>query len=183
MQGLIGIAGRANSGKDVVADFLCRQMDARIMRCADPIKETLNTLFGFPQGAWDDREWRRRVLPMIGKTPRELAQTFGTDWGRQLVNEDIWVADLVARWRQAGCPLTVVPDVRFENEAEMIRKHGGLVLEIVRPDIEPDAPEHISEAGLPEALIHQRLINDSTIAALELKAAACIRELWDANSQ
>ena len=172
---LIGIAGYAGSGKDTVAAHLVTNLKAEWMFVSDPIKASLDALFGFPAGAWDDREWRRKPLPMIGKTPRELAQSFGTEWGRNLVHEDIWISTLMSRWKSQGHPLTVIPDVRFENEALQILRHGGLMLRVERPDADPDAPAHASEQPLPDQVIHQNIVNDGTLEELRLKAEQAIR--------
>lgn len=173
---LIGVAGVAGSGKSTVCAHLAGELKAAIMHVSDPIKAALDALFGFPEGAWADREWRRRPLPMVGKTPRQLAQSFGTDWGRNLVNEDIWITTLIARWRESGFPLTIIPDVRFENEALQILRHGGLMLRVDRPGVERDAPAHASELAIPDAVVHQTIINDGTLEELRVKAEAAIRD-------
>lgn len=43
--------------------------------------------------------------------------------------------------------LTVVDDVRFLNEAEAVRRHGGIMVRVVRPGFDADA-QHRSEGGL-----------------------------------
>lgn len=57
-----------------------------------------------------------------------------------------------------------VTDVRYPNEAERIRRLGGLVVHVQRPGVESDG--HISEQPLPASLIDVRLVNDGTLEDL-----------------
>lgn len=164
---LIGVAGAAGSGKGTVAEFI-QQRGALVISCADPIKDSLTALFGFAEGAWEDRNWKERMLPMLGQSPRQLAQTLGTEWGRNMVNEDLWIATVVGRWRRANCALTVVPDIRFDNEAMAILRAGGVMIRVTRPDVEPVAA-HSSEHGLPDTMIHQTIENNGTLEDLAAK--------------
>lgn len=172
---LIGVTGKANSGKDTVGTILGRRLGALTMSCADPIKETLSRLFGFPDGCWKDRRWKETPLPMLGVSPRILAQTFGTEWGRQMVHEDIWVSRVIGRWRNDGYKLTAITDVRFDNEAIAILRAGGMVIRVERPDTD-DVAEHASEAGIADNLVHQTVINDGTIQQLDEKVQNAVRE-------
>lgn len=161
---LIGITGKANTGKDTIANYLVDKFQARKMPLAGPIKAILNSIFGFPSGAWNDRHWKETPLPMIGHSPRVLAQSLGTEWGRS-INEDLWVSKMITRWRADGCKLTAVPDVRFDNEAVMILRSGGMIVRVERDDVEPVA-QHASEAGIQDQLIHISLRNNGTIEDL-----------------
>lgn len=60
-----------------------------------------------------------------GATPRSLMQMIGTEWGRNMIREDLWVE----LWRQAvdavpeGVPI-VIDDCRFPNELAECRAKG-----------------------------------------------------------
>jgi hypothetical protein len=85
---------------------------------------------------------------LAGQTPRHAMQTLGTEWGRQCIAPDLWVA--LCRREIALClaqgESVVVDDVRFENEAAVIRALGGCVLSIDRA--ENADKSHVSEAGV-----------------------------------
>jgi hypothetical protein len=68
-----------------------------------------------------------------GKTPRWAMQTFGTEWGRNLISLDLWV-NAWERAVQSFGPNAkiVVDDVRHLNEAEAIRKLGGKIILLQR---------------------------------------------------
>lgn len=156
---LIGIAGDAGAGKDTLADALCAHYNWEKYNLALPIKRMLAPILPDPQ--WGDRDWKEAPIPALGgRSPRYLAQTLGTEWGRRAVHEDfwVWIAD---RMYQAGGPGMVVADVRFDNEARWIRERGGIVFRIVRPD-NPfliDNKQHISEVGISPELVLKGLLN------------------------
>ena len=185
---LIGITGKAGTGKDEVANIVSNLTGAKRRSFADPIKRSLDHMFGFPAGAWDDRNWKEKSLPMVGRSPRQLAQTLGTEWGRQMVNENIWVEAVMGKWQQDGYPLTVIPDVRFANEAVAILNRGGLVLRVER-DVE-DVAAHASEVPIQDNLIHRTIDNNGSLSSLEGKVIAAmtahveqVKELLNANAQ
>src|SRR5690348_6899955 len=91
MTRLIGLTGKAGSGKDTIADRLVVNKGFTKLAFAAPMKEALNKLFGFDPSDWYDREWKETPLPGIGKSPRQLAQTLGTEWGRDTINPNLWI--------------------------------------------------------------------------------------------
>jgi CRP/FNR family transcriptional regulator len=59
-------------------------------------------------------------------------QTLGTEWGRQCMDADIWVRAWAAR--AALLTSAVADDVRFQNEADMIRNLGGVIIRVMRSE-------------------------------------------------
>ena len=74
MTQLIGIAGRARSGKDTSANFLAQILGWDTYAFADPIKDTLTSVFGHLFRSGD----REAPIEWLGKSPRQLMQTWGT---------------------------------------------------------------------------------------------------------
>lgn len=145
---LIGLTGLAGCGKDTAATLLLRDCPGNRLALASPIKSALNDLFGFRDSDWENREWKEAVLPSLGVSPRHLAQTLGTEWGRRMVSQDIWLHTAAAsadRRFNKWLPL-IITDIRFPNEAAWIRGKGGVVVEIKRSGLVQDA--HASEAGI-----------------------------------
>lgn len=92
-------------------------------------------------------------------SPREVYQLFGTEVGRHLLDEDVWV--LIAPTED-----TAIPDVRFPNEATWIHSKGGQIIRVVKDDAKP-VRAHESESyieTLPADLI---LDNNGSLATLE----------------
>ena len=76
---------------------------------------------------------------------------------------------MLAQWRIKGYMTyrdVVVSDLRFENEATMIRGMGGTIIHLARPDA-ATVEHHVSEAGV-EFLANGdlQLINNGTIEDL-----------------
>ncbi|MCY1282783.1 hypothetical protein D9M70_316310 [compost metagenome] len=91
-------------------------------------------------------------IDWLGKSPRELMQLLGTEWGRDLVHPQLWLllaernlANLAET--QARCDGFVISDVRFENEAAWVRQRGGIVVHLRRPAADAVNP-HSSESGI-----------------------------------
>jgi len=118
-------------------------------------------------------------------TPRLALQTLGTEWGRRLT-PDIWVeaaireadARLKPGWGTViPAPMVVIPDMRFRNEFEAVKRYGGKTLRLYRRDAPPLRYQHPSEKDLweiPDSEFDFVLHNDWTIDALEIALAQTV---------
>lgn len=96
-------------------------------------------------------------------TGREYLQKFGTEAHRRIFDTNFWVDQcLPVDYPYDSDSLTVVTDVRFENEAERIHDLGGQVWHIRRPDVETD-DAHASEQVLPSEMLDVVIWNDGTL--------------------
>ena len=148
---LIGLTGRARSGKTTAAEHLARTYLLEQYAFADPLRDGLMAIFNLDP---TDFEGDRKELPLgwLDRSPRQLMQSMGTEWARKTVHPDVWVKlaeqNLDYMSNALGAVLGfVVSDVRFENEADLIRRRGGTVIHILRPNALAVNP-HISEAGI-----------------------------------
>lgn len=175
---LIGLAGAAGAGKGSVAAFLVARGFGEIA-FADPIYAAISAMTGIGEERLKDRDFKERPIAGIGKSPRELLQLFGTEFGRNLVSESIWI-DLAMqkadRYASVGVSV-VITDVRFDNEAEAVRGAGGRVWRVVR-----DAPSclagstsiHASERGISDRLVDVTVPNNGTMADLRAEVDAAM---------
>lgn len=173
MGALIGITGYAGSGKDTIGDWFVSRRHAHQYSFALPIKVGICAAFSLPFDVFVDRRLKEMPIEGIGKSPRELAQTLGTEWGRTHVGNDIWVIAAERKLKQLGHwgdGLTVITDVRFENEAAWIRKHGSLI-HVTRPGANGSVGvhNHASEAGILPVAGDIALLNGGSIQDLYLK--------------
>jgi len=113
---LIGLCGAAGSGKDSAANLLVRDHGFVRMAFADALKD-----IAYREFSWDGRKDARG---------RRLLQVLGTEAGRAY-NPDIWIDRLRIRVAQPREFSIVVPDVRFVNEANMVRAAGGYLVRVV----------------------------------------------------
>ena len=176
---LIGVTGKKRAGKDTFAKGLLERGFQRFA-FADPLKEAalaLDPLIPFEaderyladEFGWDPRERLSAVVARLGweraKEIREVRRTlqrFGV--GIRALDEDFWVRPLRAALETAEAPL-VVTDVRFPNEAEEIHRLGGMLLRIVRPDLE-STDTHPSETALDGYPVDVEVLNDNGPEAL-----------------
>lgn len=174
---LIGLSGVAGSGKDTCADLLVRNHRFVKVALADEIKRTAQRWFGFTdQQLWGSSEKRNEPDTRYSSklTPRYVLQVLGTEVGRHIY-PDLWIdyTMRIVQKIQEGCyaydarsglrfmtpvegvmePNTnvVIPDVRWPsgNEGKAIRKAGGKLVRVVRPDagLQGTLANHASEAG------------------------------------
>lgn len=68
----------------------------------------------------------------------------------------------VHHWREH----LVFTDVRFPNEADLIRKHGGKIIRVVRPGLPIPEEEHESESALDDYAVDHVLVNDGSVEKL-----------------
>ena len=161
---IIGITGPAQCGKDTAADYIIDKRPAyRKTSFADPIKEMLSTglgltseqLYGGLKDSMDNR---------YGCTPRHMLQTLGTEWGRELIDSNVWVNAMESYLADIGGTF-IIPDVRFENEAELVRKHGRLIHIRGRDNNIEAGADHVSESGVncgsTDIIIHNDDLIDS----------------------
>ena len=139
---IIGIIGLKGSGKSTLAGILERKYNFVSDSFAKPVKDIASIIFNWNRDMLDgiteeSRAWREGTdtewSKILGKdiTPRLALQMIGTEFGRNLICEDIWIESLKMRSKNKNI---VISDVRYLNEAESIKKSGGILIKIIRGD-------------------------------------------------
>jgi hypothetical protein len=110
-------------------------------------------------------------------TPRELLQWLGTDLCREVVDKNIWLN--IAKKEIAKHSNVVVTDVRFKNEADLIRELGGSTIQIFRMGESYNTPKdsHSSENDLTDHYADVTLTNSCCITQLHRKARNAVKQL------
>lgn len=180
---IVGFTGKAGAGKDTLAACAARFGYARYS-LADPIKDLLNARFGWKPEWWDNREWKETPRYIHGCSsylaafsPRSWAQWLGTEVGRTLAGDDVWVNALLAKAAANGHgKRCVVPDVRFNNEARKIQEMGGIIIHVFR-DV-PSVEAHVSERGVDDLYLDYTINNNGTVEESDLQLRQ-ILERWE----
>jgi len=180
---LIGICGPARSGKDTCANALVEQLHFHRYSFADPLKRAAQEMFGLTdEQTWSD-EYKDEVNPFWGITHREMFQKLGTEGGRQLFFTDIWVRRATLQLSRAigfGYNRFVIPDIRFDNEADWLHDFGGTLFYVERPDLEHiKHSSHASENSLDMANVDEIILNDNTRYDLQNQIVAAVSDIID----
>lgn len=160
---LVGLCGFKGSGKSTLVAHNLRVglRPAQVVSFASPIKKALHAM-GVPWAALINAEDKNFPLGLFcGKTGRQLQQSLGTEWGRDMVGPDLWIRlanDAVTKnW---GYELNVIiDDVRFDDEAKYIKDNGGIIIHVVRAN-HKGLDMHRSEAGINPTFIDMEFVND-----------------------
>jgi hypothetical protein len=157
-------------------------MGYRRMSFATPLKAML---WAFLTQAGCDTATAKRMIDgdlkevpstfFLGRSPRYAMQTLGTDWGRKLIGEGLWVSVTISaaqKARKAGHPV-VIDDVRFPNEAEAITAAEGMMVRVFRPGRE-SSPEQAYEGNLEGFSFGLELENDAPSADVFASLASIV---------
>ena len=176
---LIGLTGYAGTGKDSVREILETDHEFCGLAFAEPIRAMLVELFssnGIGSEWIYERELKEQVIPELGVSYRHMAQTLGTEWGRNL-QPDFWLRiaqSYLLDLEEQGHTHFVISDVRFCNEAEWVRKNGGVIWRIDRPGVAPVRP-HASEAEIEHIEADWTLRNDGGLDDLRPTVLEALR--------
>ena len=201
---IVGFVGLKGSGKDTAANCLEGEGYSRAAY-ADPLRDIVVRMFQLEDSKYLNGPGKEEPGP-LGVSYREGMQVVGTDFVREQLKDllpnvhgkkgEFWLEHMratIERCAQEGKNLAIT-DVRFENEADQIIKHGGLLFFVFRP---PELLEdfygasgwkagdtHPSETGVDiirkkyEGHANFRLLtNDSTVAELHQKVHKALRPL------
>jgi len=173
---IVGIAGKAGSGKDVIAEYLVDVFGYHRRAWADSLKDAAGAIFGLTREQMYGGE-KEVVDRYWGHSPRYILQKLGTECLRQGYGKDVWIRSFYRHISQQ--PMSwfwVVPDVRFENEARAIREWGGRLWRVDRPGVgEVGMAGHASEHDLDNWVEwDQVLVNDGTVLELLERVEALI---------
>lgn len=180
-QTLIGFVGKRRSGKDTAAGALVAQ-GFEPVKFAGALKAMLKAYFLYvnvPPHEIDlliEGQYKEIICGRLcGKTPRWAMQSLGTEWGRNLIGERLWVDACVDRCLMyMRFKPVVVTDARFENEVAALQGIGGKIIRITRPGSATD--DHESERYIDTLPADFEITNDSTIDELHAKVLRYVNQ-------
>ena len=165
---IIGLCGYKGSGKDTFADYIVQNDNYIKIAFADYIKNALMELFD-----WDITSFEQNNKEVEdtywGTTPRMMCQQLGTDFLRihckdkisqkfLLPNNEEYKSsfhikrinkDIIKYYNINSETKIVITDIRFQDEADYVKKLGGIVVKINRPNLKKNAfSSHSSESNI-----------------------------------
>lgn len=177
---VIGLGGHLRAGKDAVADHLVSKHSYTKLGMSDVLLEAAEQLN--PIVYVDARLGPIRLaehVQAVGyveakRNPevRRTLQALGTDVGRNMIGENVWV-DMVQRRIRTHLEhgrSVVVTGIRFRNELDMVAAFTpGLTAWVDRPSVPRPVGGHISEHSLLSSDFEWGIANHGTLEELYLQ--------------
>lgn len=192
---IIGISGKAQSGKDTVCKMIAYTVwyynySQRLepfgidhykdytyaiwnigwihTSFANKLKQCLSVILNTNTvSQFEDNEFKKSEINWLGMTVRELLQKFGTAIRNEVCN-DFWVKACLKDYKEGDNWL--ISDVRFKSEAKGIKDLEGIIVRVNREGA--GAGNHVSEIDLDDYSFDYVINNDGDMEDLLLKVKA-----------
>lgn len=184
---IISLSGYAGSGKNAVADILIEQHGFKAYAWADTLRAAaaaLNPIVAYPSPSlrsdvvpepvrYNDAiealgyDTAKFTYPEV----RQILQRLGTEVGRYILGENIWVDTTLTRINKSGDSNVVITDTRFPNEVDAVKNYPfdeGFTARVNRPGVNA-LNDHPSETSLNDYSFDYELNNNGTLEDLGLK--------------
>jgi len=160
----VGLVGRARSGKDTVA----RLLGLPILKLAQPVKDAVRVLYG-----WTDHHIEGCLKdvpdPRFNITPRD-AMIHLTDAMKKRHGPRFFSERLLDVWDGTSA---IITDVRYQEDLEVLRKRGAVMVRIERPG----CSNHKHEDNLAIMKVDYVIHNTGSIQELDSLLNSLRREL------
>jgi hypothetical protein len=173
---IVGISGYATAGKNAASEALVA-VGYKQLAFADELRKCLYTLNPHvPEyngmGGQDLREIVDQIGWDVAKVSlpeiRRLMQVMGTEVGRSLFGDNVWVDKVRGKILDDISSSFVITDVRFPSEISAVRAWGGKVVWISRPGVGP-TNGHASENSIGPLDCDIVIENDGSLEDLHTK--------------
>lgn len=162
MKNLIALTGPMRCGKSTATKYLKYKLES--IGYIVKINKFAQTLY----------DLQSLIYNRLGKTladkDRVLLQLLGTNWGRNTIDQNIWVnswkrdLNIIRQSTSNEKKLIVIcDDLRFDNEAEAVRFLGGSVVKLLGEQRSGETltnVSHESELGISERYINYYINNN-----------------------
>lgn len=196
---LIGLGGYAHAGKDAVADYLRDSFGFFKTYMSEPLERALLILnpqiplypLNWKEGTWPqqlgskmyrDYRWLHALVgydhSKNNYEVRRLLQVLGTEIGRKMFDEDVWINlafGVVDRELAAGKNVAIT-GIRYANELASVESRNGVSVWVERPGYGP-VNDHSSDNTLSSADFEYVIDNDGTLEDLYDKVARLVDDL------
>lgn len=186
---VVGITGRARSGKNTVAEIVRELLGpgaVEVRGFSDGLKASAARSLGY-QGEnpveWGNGLKFSTAITLTRRDPagtileertlsgREYLQLYGTEAHRDLFGADFWTSRTL---EEPSGELLVIPDLRFDDEAQAIHALGGEVWEVLRPGDAIADSAHSSEQGIDVGSVTRWIDNGAGVPELRQEVATAL---------
>lgn len=195
---IIGILGKARSGKDTFAEMLAKELFNLtrqryvLMAFAHELKIKVQKDFdmSYEQLWGEDKEkpdlrYAKRLKgfssnPIDYWSPREILQSYGEFY--RSIDYNFWVNHLFEIIDDKEYKNVIITDVRYTNEADIVMDKGGNLIKMIRDtDNNIHGQNHISEIELDNCNTGLVIKNDKTLKDLKSAAKNAAKKLIEEN--
>lgn len=194
MSQIIGFMGSIGSGKSASTDYMVSKHKHKEHAFAKPLKELAQTLGFKHKEVYGTQEEKMQLNEHWGITGRTFMQNFATQMMREMLPDviptmdlgkynNIWIKlfeiHITELKKKSRTPKIVVSDLRFPDEADAIKTHGGFIIKLIRStDTEEKIASHASETAGDEIEPDFVILNDTDdLADLHSKIDNVIAEI------
>lgn len=198
MKKVILVSGAMRSGKNQFAEYLKAELESHNKTVSEDLfaktlkdwckedfayfaKVINQVLFTIKEHDWNkgkiteicdemmisDEKWYEEKNDLT----RAILQIVGTNIFRDRVDQQWWIKKLIERIKGNDSEFTIVTDVRFDNEVELIAEDEEFVtvaLNVFRKSDDTSLKtQHSSEAGIANHLIDYQIDNNGTLEDLK----------------
>jgi hypothetical protein len=184
---IIGITGRIAAGKDTLGSLICkRSRKYSVKKFAEKLKQIASIMLSVPPESFENQAFKTKNLGYKWDflTVRQFLQCLGTEI-RKGVCVNAWVNSLSAEY-DGGMFLNeknwVITDVRFPNEAMMVKEKGGIIVRISRGQLSGKEKlkemffGHESEKHVDRLPCDIEVVNNGTVEQLERAAEIILNQ-------
>ena len=162
---IIGISGKKRSGKDTLYSFISaflKNYKIGKIAFADALKEEVALATGVKTSFIEEEK----------ETFRTILQWWGTDFRRKFNGDDYWIKKLLDKISRSDLDVVIITDVRFKNEADILKECGAFLVRINRTFThnQTTIDLHPSEIDLDNYKFNLVIDNSGTL--LDLKSSA-----------
>lgn len=190
---LVGLSGRPGVGKHEVARILAESHGFRGVAIIDPIRDMLYELDPMLGNGLtlrmlvDDLGWTTATRHRLyGPEVCRLLQSFECGVGQDMISATLWTDLAACACRElidSGHPV-VVTDIRRPEQAGMISRLGGTVVQVVRPVCDSGEhvdrqDEHPNRAAAVPVRADRILCNDGDLALLRARVVELAENLQE----
>lgn len=167
---IIAFYGPQQAGKSESAKAVASLPGWVRISFADPLYRMMSALLGTDA----------RMLPkhepcdgLCGKTLREGLQKLGTEYGRDMIGETIWLDAMdreLVKHAAAGAVGVVIDDLRFANEYGFLWQRNARFVRVERAGHMGCLNTHASESDWVDFTADAVIVNDGGVEELRYKA-------------
>ena len=164
---IIGLHGKIKAGKTTVAHHLVKHHEYEEIAFADELKSHCKTKYDLTHDQLYTQSGKETVDPRYDMSPRQILQKEGTIMRNcDLTAKYSYFVSIVLEKIEKIKKISphkfiIVSDVRYEDEAAMIRSLGGYIISITR-DLNIKDSAYLHESENQHIVSDFKLINNST---------------------